>query len=168
VAGGNDRWGSDGEVYAKNSRLELRRGVMEPWILNLDGAMNALVRGLGLRVADTFVYTPQPLAFADPTGASQFREAFVQGIQVQRVNSFTNTAKADASYFFSPFVGVISTYTDQRRRFLQPIAPPTGVPQRGIPRYKFPNSDFRACRETITVRHSPTRSPVSESHFSRS
>jgi hypothetical protein len=142
--------GATGEVYAKNSGLNYvgGNGTVD---LNLDGAMNTLVRGLGLRVADTFVYTPQPLAFADPTGASQFREAFVQGIQVQRVKSFTNTAKADASYFFSPYVGVISTYTDQRRRFLQPIAPPTGVPQEG-----FIDTNFQTLTSGLVGKLSPS------------
>jgi hypothetical protein len=142
--------GATGEVYAKNTRLNYV-GANAIVDLNLDGAMNALVRGLGLRVANTFVYTPQPLAFADPTGASPIREAFVQGIQVQRVNSFTNTAKADASYFFSPFMGVISTYTDQRRRFLQPIAPPTGVPQRG-----FLDTNFQTLTSGLVGKLSPS------------
>jgi hypothetical protein len=115
--------GATGEVYAKNTRLNYV-GANASMDLNLDGVMNALLPGLGLRVTDAFVYTPQPLAFADPTGGSQMGEAFAQGIQVQRVDSFTNAAKVEASYFFSPFMGVTSTYTDQRRRFGQPIAAP--------------------------------------------
>jgi hypothetical protein len=99
---------------------------------NLDGAMSRVVQGLGLHVTDTFHYTPQPLAFAAPTGGNLVSEAFVPGIQVQRIDSFTNAAKVDASYFFFPFMGVTSTYADRRIRFGDPIATPSGVSQGGF------------------------------------
>jgi hypothetical protein len=155
--------GATGEVYAKNSGLNYvgANGTMG---LNLDGAMNSLLQGLGLRVFDTFVYTPQLLSFTAPTGENQISEAFVQGIQPQRANSFTNMVKAEGSYFFSPFMGVVSTYTDRRIRFENPITAPTGSSQ-GI---GLRDTDFQTVTSGLAVkpsRYDITCSPVSERHF---
>ena len=123
--------GATGEVYVKNPGLNYVGGNAAV-DLDLDRAVNSLVRGLGLRISDTLSYTPQPPAFAAPTGSSQISEAFVQGIQARRANSFTNIATVEASYFFSSFMGVTSTYTDRRIRFGTPQATPTGIEQGGV------------------------------------
>jgi hypothetical protein len=100
--------------------------------LDLHRATNALVPGLGLRLSNSIIYTPQPPAFAAPLSGSQISEAFVQGLQARRANSFSNAAQAEASYFFSSFMGVVSTYTDRRIRFGRPRSPPTGVTTREL------------------------------------
>lgn len=118
--------GARGEAYVNNPGLNYvgGNGTVD---LNLDRAMNALVPGLGLRVSDNIFYTPQPPAFAAPVGGSQLSEVFVEGIQIRRTNSFMNAANAEASYFFSQQMGVISTYTDRRMRFGKPLFTPTGA-----------------------------------------
>lgn len=118
--------GARGEAYVNNPGLNYvgGNGTVD---LNLDRAMNMLVPGLGLRVSDSIFYTPQPPAFAAPTGGNQISDAFVQGLQARRANSFTNAAKVEASYFFSQQMGVISTYTDRRIRFGRAISTPTGA-----------------------------------------
>jgi hypothetical protein len=129
--------GATGEVYVKNPGLNYvgANGTID---LNLDDTVNRLLRGMHLRVTDDINYTPQPLAFAAPTGGSQLSEAFVQGIQARRANSFTNVGKVEASYFFSPHVGVTSSYTDSRRRFGKAVSTPDGIVQRD-----FIDTDFQ-------------------------
>lgn len=123
--------GAVGEVYVKNSDLNYvgGNGTVD---LNLDGTMNRLVQGLGLRVTGTFAYTPQPRPFAASTSGNQLQPGFVQGIQVQRVNTFSNAAKVEASYRFSEYQSMTVTYLDQRIRFGTPIAAPTGATQGGL------------------------------------
>jgi hypothetical protein len=123
--------GATGEVYVKNPGLNYV-GANAAVDLDLDRTVNSLVRGLGLRLSNTIRYTPQPPAFAAPTGGSQISEALVQGIQARRANSLTNVATVEASYFFSSFMGVTSTYMDRRIRFGTPLATPTGIEQGGV------------------------------------
>jgi hypothetical protein len=141
--------GSTAEVYVKNPGLNYvaGNGILN---LNLDGAMNRLVQELGLRVSDTVIYTPQPLAFAAPIGGSQIPPAFVQGIQAQRANSFSNAAKVEASYRLSEFMSMTVAYLDQRIRFGNPIATPTGVTQGG-----FINTTFQTLTSGIVRKLSP-------------
>ncbi len=81
--------GVTAEAYVKNPRLNYvgYNGVVE---LNLDGAMNELVRGLGLRISDTYYQTPLLQSFAAPAGGEQPPESFARGIQARRANSSTN------------------------------------------------------------------------------
>jgi hypothetical protein len=130
--------GATSEVYARNPGLNYV-GMNGSMILNLDGAMNSLVRGLGLKISETGTYTPQPVAFASPTGGNDLSEAFVQGIQARRANSFTNIGKVDASYFFLPYLGISSSYSDRRIRFGTGARTPDGV----VPSGEFINTDFQ-------------------------
>ncbi len=142
--------GATSEIYVKNPGLNYigGNGSID---LNLDGAMSQLVRGLGLRVSDVISYTPQPPAFAAPTGGSQISETFVQGIQARRANSFTNAAKVEGSYFFSTFMGVVSTYTDRRIRFGKQVTTPDGVSQGG-----FIDTNFQTLTSGLTVKVTPS------------
>jgi len=113
---GTVQGGATGEVYVKNPRLNYiapNGGVT----LNLDNAVAQLVRGTGLKVSDTFYYTPQPPAFVAPGTGSQVSEAFVRGIQAARANSFTNTGSVIGSYSLSPRVDLQATYMHRRIRF---------------------------------------------------
>lgn len=156
VAHGN-RWiqadiggGAIGEIYVRNPGLNYvgGNGSID---LNLDGVMNQVVRGLGLRVSEAISYTPQPPAFAAPIGGSQISEAFVQGIQARRANSFTNAAKVEASYFFSSFMGVVSTYTDRRIRFGKQVSTPAGVSQGG-----FIDTNFQTLTSGLVSKVTPS------------
>lgn len=141
--------GATGEVYAKHPDLSYvgGNGTVD---LNLDGAMNRLVQGAGLRVADSFVYTPQLVAFGAPHSGSQIAEAFVQGIQAQRANSFRNTAMVQGSYSLTPWMSVTSTYMDQRLRFGEPIAPPGGSALGSLI-----DTDFQTVASGLVIKLSP-------------
>jgi hypothetical protein len=118
--------GVTAEAYVKNPGLNYvaANGSLD---LNLDGAMNELIRGLGLRISDTFYYTPQPPLFAAPIGGGQVPEAFVRGIQAMRANSRTNAGSVEASYSLSRDLDFLSKYKDQRIRFGNAFATPTGI-----------------------------------------
>src|SRR2546425_10724104 len=121
---GTVQGGAIGEVYVKNPRLNYiapNGGVT----LNLDNAVAQLVRGTGLKVSDTFYYTPQPPAFVAPGTGSQVSEAFVRGIQAARANSFTNAGSAIGSYALSPRVDLQATYMHQRIHCGTAFASPT-------------------------------------------
>lgn len=141
--------GVTAEAYAKNPGLNYvaANGLLD---LNFDRAMNELVRGLGLRISDTFYYTPQAPAFASPAGGSELPEAFVRGIQTQRANSRTNAAKVELSYSISPLVDVVSTYKDQRIQFGNAISAPDGFVQGS-----FIDTTFQTLTSGPLVRVSP-------------
>lgn len=143
--------GGTGEVYAKNPGLNYvgANGTVD---LNLDGAMNGLVRGMGLHIFDSFTYTPQPPAFAAPTGGNQFSEVFVQGLQARRANSFTNAARVEVSYSLSPYIRLAATYTDRRIRFGKGFSTPTGVVASG----EFINLNFQTLSSGVVGQLSQT------------
>lgn len=142
--------GATTEIFVNNPGLNYVGGTGTV-NLNLDRAMSALVPGLGLRVLDSMSYTPQPPAFAAPTGGNQISEAFVQGLQARRANSFTNTGKVEASYYFSEYMGLISTYIDRRIRFGRPIATPSG----GVTAGEFINTNFQTLTSGLVGTPSP-------------
>jgi len=113
---GTVRGGATGEVYVKNPGLNyiaLNGGVN----LNLDNAVAQLVRAAGLKVSDTFYFTPQAPAFVAPGSGSQVSEAFVRGIQAARANSFTNAGSVTGSYSLSPRVDLQASYMHQKIHF---------------------------------------------------
>lgn len=150
--------GATGEVYVKNPGLNYV-GANGSLTLNLDGAVNALVRGMGLRVSDSINYTPQPSAFGISTGGSQISEAFVQGLQARRANSLANIANVEATYFLSPYLGISTTYVDRRIRFGRGIATPDGI----VPSGEFINTNFQTLNSGLVMRPSPVDT-ISLSH----
>src|SRR2546425_70216 len=121
---GTFRGGATAEVYVKNPGLNyiaVNGGVT----LNLDNAVAQLVRGAGLKLADTFYFTPQAPAFVASGTGSQVSEAFVRGIQASRANSFTNTGSAIGSYALSPRVDLQATYMHQKIHFGTAFVSPT-------------------------------------------
>jgi len=121
---GTVQGGATGEVYVKNPGLNyiaLNGGVT----LNLDNAVAQLVRGAGLKVSDTFYFTPQAPAFVAPGSGSQVSEAFVRGIQAGRANSFTNAGSAIGSYALSPTMDLQATYMHQKIHFGTAFVSPT-------------------------------------------
>jgi len=121
---GTVQGGATGEVYVKNPGLNyiaLNGGVT----LNLDNAVAQLVRGAGLKVSDTFYFTPQAPAFVAPGTGGQVSEAFVRGIQAGRANSFTNAGSAIGSYALSPTMDLQATYMHQKIHFGTAFVSPT-------------------------------------------
>jgi hypothetical protein len=123
--------GATGEVYAKNSGLNYvgGNGTVD---LNLDGAINKFIHGVALRVADTISYTPQLQSFATSSADAQGIDSFIRGLQAQRANSFVNIGTVQGSYTFSSSMSFTSIYTDQRLRFGNAIATPSGSVPRGL------------------------------------
>ena len=150
--------GAIGTVYAKNSGLNYvgGNGSVD---LNLDGTMNRLVQGVGLRVGDSIYYAPQLPAYGVPSSAAQGNELFVRGLQAQRANAFRNTATVQGSYSLSQWMSVTSTYTDQRLRFGEPIAAPSGsTPGRLL------DTDFQTVASGPVIKLSPSDT-ISLSHL---
>jgi hypothetical protein len=112
-------------AYVKNPGLNYvaANGLIN---LNLDGAMSEFVRGLGLKISDTFRYSPELPAFAAPTDGGEIPESSLIGIQARRANSSTNAGTVAASYAVSSLLSFTSTYNDARIRFGSPISTPTG------------------------------------------
>ncbi len=150
--------GAVGAIYAKNSGLNYvgGNGTVD---LNLDGAMNRLVQGLGLRVGDSIYYAPQLPAYSAPSSAVQGNELFVRGLQAQRANAFRNTATVQGSYSLSSWMSVTSTYTDQLLRFGQPIAAPGGSVQG-----RLLDTDFQTVASGPVIKLSPSDT-ISLSHL---
>ena len=141
--------GATAEAYVKNPGLNYVAG--NAFVdLNLDRAMSELVSGLGLRLSDSYTYTPQPPSFAAPTGGSQVSDSFVRGIQAQRANSHTNTGRVELSYAPSPVLSLTSTYTDQRIQFGRAVSTPAGVVQGS-----FINTTFQTVTSGPVVKISP-------------
>ena len=122
--------GARGEVYAKNPGLNYVAG---NGLVNLDlsRATNELVRGLGLRVSDSFRYTPELPAFAAPAEGSEVPESAILGIQARRANSYSNAGQANVFYEISPILGLTSSYMDRRIRFGKVLSPLDGQPSPG-------------------------------------
>ena len=141
--------GATAETYVKNSGLNYvaGNGFVD---LNLDRAMGELVRGLGLRMSDAYIYTPQLPAFAAPTGGSQIPESSVEGIQARRANSHINSGRVELSYAPSPILTFTSTYRDQRRQFANTVQTPSAVVQDGLI-----NTTFQTVTSGPAVKISP-------------
>jgi hypothetical protein len=121
---GTVQGGATAEVYVKNPGLNyvaVNGGVT----LNLDNAVAQLVRGAGLKLSDTFYFTPQPPAFLAPETVSEDSEAFARGIQAARANSYTNTGSVIGSYALSPRVDLQASYMHQKRHFGTSFVSPT-------------------------------------------
>lgn len=124
--------GLTAEAYVKNPGLNYV-GTNAVINLNLDGAMNKLVRGLGLTISDRYRYTPQPPAFAASTGSDELPDSVVIGIQARRANSTINAGNVAMSYAVSPRLSFSSTYADLRRQFgSQSSIPTAGIQQNSL------------------------------------
>lgn len=102
------------EVYARNPELNYV-GANGSMVANLDNAVGRMVRGLGLRVTDSMMYTPQPLAFVTPEAPES---SLFHGIQVGRNNTLTNAAIFQGSYAITPSAQLNASYSHSMRKFL--------------------------------------------------
>lgn len=112
-----------GEAYVKNPGLDY----IAPSVstsLNLDNLVGQLDHRAKLKVSDAFTYTPRPLAFLGPEGASVVPDAFVRGIQATRANSLTNQASANAGYALTSATMLQATYMHSHIQFGKQFATP--------------------------------------------
>ena len=104
-----------GEAYVKNPGFNYvaPSGALN---LDLDNLVGALDRRAKLKVTDSFMYTPRPLAFLGPA-PTEGPDTFIRGIQASRANSRTNMAMATAAYELTPVVTMQGSYTHSIMRF---------------------------------------------------
>jgi len=112
------------ESYVRNPELNYIGGnaVLTAALDNLVGRM---VRGLGLRISDSALYTPQPMAFVTPEAPPT---SFLRGVQTVRNNYFTNTANILGTYAMTPMTLFNASYTNSIIRFFnEPPGSGTGA-----------------------------------------
>jgi hypothetical protein len=103
------RVGASGNVFTYNrdfsyaSTNAFLSSDLSPW-------MNELIRGLNLRISDTFQYTPEPAAFLTG-GKPEQSDIFARGIQAYRANTYTNNFSTDAGYSLTRSWNIQANYT---------------------------------------------------------
>ena len=117
VVDGTLTGGLIGEVYARNPGLNYV-GTDANINANLDNAVGWMIRGLGLTVMDSFMYTPQPPAFITPEVPPS---SFIRGIQIARNNTLMNNANVMSTYAMSPLAQFNVSYSHQMMKFLDQI-----------------------------------------------
>lgn len=108
--------GVTGETYVKNPGFNYiaPNGALN---LNLDNLIGQLDRRAKLKVSDSFMFTPKPLAFLGPSAGGTVPDTFVRGVQASRANSRTNMATATGTYTLTPWVALQGNYTNSMLRF---------------------------------------------------
>lgn len=103
------RAGVNGNAFAYNTNLafvsttvfassDMTRGVSE------------LVRGLQLRISDSFRYTPETPAFLTGNHTSDTADIYSRGIQGVRANTYTNVLSANSDYPLSRSFSLSTNY----------------------------------------------------------
>jgi hypothetical protein len=103
--------GMSASRFINNSELNFI-SVNAGGVINLDGFVSQFIRGLKLRIADTFYYTPELPAFVTGIKTPSTQDPFAQGIQAVRANTYTNTATLTGDYAVSRTVSILGTYTN--------------------------------------------------------
>lgn len=104
-----------GEQYAHNSGLNYFGGGAN-FAMNLNRLVQEYVPQLSLTVSNGTFYAPNAPAF-NPGNIDADPSAFARGIQIVRVNTFTNASSATASYAFSQMASFRVSYTYSMIRF---------------------------------------------------
>ena len=99
--------GVNGSTYVYNTYLSYvgTNGLVTS---DLSDWTHELLPGLGLRMSDSFRYTPTQPAFL--TGATAQSDFFARGVQANRSNTFTNNFSTQVDYAFSRSVGLRADY----------------------------------------------------------
>lgn len=113
-----------GESYVKNPGFNFI-APSAALSLNLDNLIGQLDRRAKLKLIDSFMFTPKPLAFIGPETGSAVPDTFVRGIQASRANSLMNRAMATAAYQVTPGVSLQGSYTHSIMRFRTILVQPT-------------------------------------------
>lgn len=118
---GSLQLGGIAEYYAKHPELNYIGGNVGGF-LDLTRLVQQAVPRMTLLVSDSFTYTPQPPAFlaggavnaaGDPADQDP-ANAFARGLQVQRVNTITNSASVISTYAVTP---ALSLYMNASHAF---------------------------------------------------
>lgn len=111
--------GATAEAYVRNPELNYvgGNGVLSGTLDNLVGKM---IRGLGLTIDDSVMYTPQPMPFVTPQAPET---SFLRGIQAIRNNYLTNSGNVLTSYAMTPLSVLNASYSNQIMRFFNQSSP---------------------------------------------
>jgi hypothetical protein len=93
------RAGVDGNAFVYNSDLAFYSTTVNA-SSDMTRGVSELVRGLRLRISDSFRYTPEPPAFltgGQPAGTSP-SDIYTRGIQGYRANTFNNVLQVKSDY----------------------------------------------------------------------
>lgn len=107
-----------GEQYLHNSGLNYFGGGAN-LNLNLSRLVQRYNPRLSLTISNSTLYTPQAPSFASPS-ADADPSIFLRGIQVVRVDTFSNSSSASLSYAFSQLTSFRVSYSYSVIRFGQP------------------------------------------------
>lgn len=107
------------ETYARHPELNYLggNGVLTAILDKLAGRV---VRGLGLTISDSVLYSPQPQAFVTPTAPPT---SFLRGIQTVRNNYLTNTGNLLGTYAMTPTTQLNASYTHSIMKFFSQTYP---------------------------------------------
>lgn len=119
--------GVTAEQYVKNPGLSYI-GYQAGLNLDLDRLVRRMSPRVGLEINDYFRYTPNPPSFMAPETGNVVSQAFVEGIQAARANSYYNLGKAKGTYALTSTTTLAATYTNQVMQFGTRFASP-GVGQ---------------------------------------
>lgn len=106
--------GINSEVYVRNPGLNYV-GFSSALDAKLDKLISRLVRGVGVQVVDSVMYTPQPPAFVMPEASPT---SFIRGVQAARNNSLSNAGSILSTYSMTPLAQLNASYSHQMLRFL--------------------------------------------------
>ena len=104
------RAGVNGNAFVYNSDLAFYSTAVSASSDMTRGA-NELVRGLGLRIYDSFRYTPEPPAFltgGQPPGTS---DIYSRGIQGYRANTYSNVLQVKSDYSLNRSFSLSTNYS---------------------------------------------------------
>lgn len=107
------------ETYVRNPELNYI-GASAVLAATLDKLVGKMVRGLGLSISDSVLYSPQPQAFVTPTAP---QTSFLRGIQTVRNNYLTNTGNLLGVYAMTPMVQLNASYTHSIMKFFNQTFP---------------------------------------------
>ncbi len=121
---GSLQLGGIAEYYAKHPLLNYLGGNVGG-SLDLTRLVQQAVPRMTLLVSDSFTYTPQPPAFlaggavnvaGDPADQDP-ASAFARGLQIQRVNTITNSASVISTYALTPTLSLYTNATHALQRY---------------------------------------------------
>jgi hypothetical protein len=116
--------GVAGNLYVYNPQLDFV-SVNASLFSNLDGWINQFIEGAKLKVANSFVYTPQPPSFLTGGQPPPTADLLLRGIQGARANTYLNNGSVTGSYVFGKGLGVQAAYYLGIMKFGQIFVQPT-------------------------------------------
>jgi hypothetical protein len=103
------RAGVNGNAFANNTDLAFVSGSLFA-TSDMTRGVSELVRGLRLRISDSFRYTPETPAFLTGGHPADTADIYTRGIQGYRANTYSNILSADSNYSLSRSFSLSTNY----------------------------------------------------------